>query len=450
MELQDTQQGKALAYAQEAIGLSPSLIPAAAVAGRILASQGNTARATKILGQAWRSSQHPELALIYAHARTGDLSRDRLARVKALVSSAPASLEGDIAVASAAIEAKEWAAARSALEPHVANAPSARVCRLMARIEAGQNRDAGRAREWLAKAARGAPDPVWVAPDGTVSPEWQAVSPKSGALGVFEWKTPPAAPALGGDGDIMAEMSALDVAAIEGGAIQDIAVDSAPSSEKTEIALPVKANAQLPGLDASGPQPGAQIEAGGAQGRGPAAKAELRIVAAGISDEGGKEELKPQGAGLEGEAAPAGAMRLPAAAGSLGKQKPEIRKPKIFVPGPAPDDPGPRPAEGEELTTPLTRFRRPSRFASALSVRPASPPSRKSGGVQTRARSKLHRIATAAFTGTKVAHTQQEMRKLRKRTANVSPVMTKVLLSSWWPPSHCRHLERGKPRGWKR
>ncbi|MBI4725039.1 MAG: heme biosynthesis protein HemY, partial [Rhodomicrobium sp.] len=36
IELEDTQQGKALAYAQEAIGLAPSLIPAAAVAGRIL------------------------------------------------------------------------------------------------------------------------------------------------------------------------------------------------------------------------------------------------------------------------------------------------------------------------------------------------------------------------------------------------------------------------------
>ena len=190
-ELEETQQGKALAYAQEALGLSPSLVPAAAIAGRILASQGNTARATKLLTQAWHTSPHPEIALIYAHARTGDSPRDRLARVKTLAGSGPASLEGDIAVAVAAIEAKEWDAARAALQPHLANAPAARVCRLMARIEVGQNRDLGRAREWLAKAARGAPDPAWVAPDGAVSPEWQAVSPKSGALGAFEWRTPP-------------------------------------------------------------------------------------------------------------------------------------------------------------------------------------------------------------------------------------------------------------------
>lgn len=48
IELEDTQQGKALAYAQEAVGLSPTLVPAAAVAGRILAAQGNTARAAKL------------------------------------------------------------------------------------------------------------------------------------------------------------------------------------------------------------------------------------------------------------------------------------------------------------------------------------------------------------------------------------------------------------------
>jgi HemY protein len=184
-------------------------VPAAAVAGRILASQGNTARVTKLLAQVWRASPHPEIALIYAHARTGDSPRDRLARVKALAESAPAGLEGDIAVAVAAMEAMEWDAARAALQAHLASNPPARVCRLMARIEAGQNRDLGRAREWLAKAARGAPDPVWVAPDGTVSTEWHAVAPRSGALGAFEWKTPPAMPAaVPGDG--LAGLSELD------------------------------------------------------------------------------------------------------------------------------------------------------------------------------------------------------------------------------------------------
>ncbi len=217
VELEDSQQAKALAYALEAFELSPSLIPAASVAGRILTSQGQTSKATKVLTQAWRATQHPEIALIFAHARRGDSPRDRLSRVKSLVAAGPASIEGAVAVAVAAIEAKDWKAARLALEPHLANNPPARICRLMARIEAGQNRDACRAREWLARAARGAPDPIWVAPDGSVSAEWQPMSPATGALGVLEWKSPPAATAPGAD-DFIAEMSALDVVSIEFGA----------------------------------------------------------------------------------------------------------------------------------------------------------------------------------------------------------------------------------------
>jgi HemY protein len=240
VELEDSQQAKALAFATEAFELSPSLIPAAAVAGRILTSQGQASKATKILTQAWRTTQHPEIAMIFAHARRGDSPRDRLSRIKSLVAAGPASIEGAVAIAVAAIEAKDWKAARLALEPYLANTPPARVCRLMARIEAGQNRDAGRAREWLARAARGAPDPIWVAPDGSVSAEWQPMSPATGALGVLEWKSPPAATALGAD-EFMAEMSALDIVSIDseplpskvisapGGSAEAAAQDKAPA-----------------------------------------------------------------------------------------------------------------------------------------------------------------------------------------------------------------------------
>lgn len=337
VELEDTQQGKALAYAQEALGISPELTPAAAVAGRILASQGNVSRAAKVLAQAWRTAPHPEIALIYAHARTGDSPRDRLARVKTLVSSAPASLEGDIAVAVAAIEAKEWDAARAALEPHLASAPPARVCRLMARIEAGQNRDLGRAREWLAKAARGAPDPVWVAPDGSVSSEWQAISPKSGALGAFEWKTPPATAAIG-TGDGMAELPELDAAAVEAQAVPPAPAEEPAAAAEPEILPPAKANAHLLPPETKT----AQSQSGN--------------EAAAVDDIESKEDLNSQG----DEAAPASAITKFPKPFAGAKPKPETRQPNIFVPGPAPDDPGPRPPESEDFSNPLTRFRRPS------------------------------------------------------------------------------------------
>jgi HemY protein len=340
IDLEDTQQGRALAYAQEAIGLLPSLIPASAVAGRILAAQGNSTRATKLLTQAWQTAQHPEIALIYAHARTGDSPRDRLARVKTLIASGPASLEGDIAVAVAAIEAKEWQAARLALEPYLSNTPPARICRLMARIEAGQNRDLGRAREWLAKAGRGAPDPVWVAPDGTVSPEWHAISPASGVLGGLEWKTPPA-PAAGNADDILAELPEAGPASVEAEATFH-APETAGAAMKREIAGPAQPG--LPRISSEAPVVQAEVQ-GPENARAPqdarTADKEPHPVKT--------EEEKPSGGG---PAAPK--------AGAAGQPKVPVRRPNIFVPGPAPDDPGPRPAESEDGSTPLSRFRRPT------------------------------------------------------------------------------------------
>jgi HemY protein len=149
------------------------------------------------------------------------------------VAAGPVSLEGAVAVAVAAIETKDWKTARQALEPYLANTPPARVCRLMARIEAAQNRDAGRAREWLARAARGAPDPTWMAPDGSVSAEWQPMSPATGALGVLEWKTPPASTSPGAE-DFIAEMSALDLSSIDAEPLPDGQKKVIPPSSSQE------------------------------------------------------------------------------------------------------------------------------------------------------------------------------------------------------------------------
>ncbi len=359
-ELEDAQQSKALAYALEAYGLAPSLTPAAAIAARVLASQGNVARATKITNQAWRVSPHPELALIHAHARTGDSPRDRLTRVKALAASGPNSLEGDIAVAVAAIEAKDWMAARAALEPHLASTPPARVCRLMARIEAGQNRDAGRAREWLAKAARGAPDPMWVAPDGSVSTEWQPISPASGALGAFEWKTPPAAPGDASE-DLIAEMNALDISAIEPWASSATTLEG-EAVDATGRAMTVTVTRDPTAKRDFAHQFDAEEEnsfKSGSQSAAPTAPKE--IYEFGFTEEATPPDDKgPLKAPETAKGAkPVPPEKTPAPKGDLGDQsKAEARKPKIFVPGPAPDDPGPRRSNGEEETTPFSRFRR--------------------------------------------------------------------------------------------
>ena len=171
----------------ESVKLAPDLVPAAALAGRRLAESGEPRKARKILEAAWAINPHPDIAESYANLRLGDSARERLARMQKLASKVPGQLEGALAVARAALDAREFATARAALAPYL-SAPTRRVATLMAEIEETEHGDEGRVREWMARAMRASGDPVWTA-DGAVSERWLPVSP-NGRLDGFEWKVP--------------------------------------------------------------------------------------------------------------------------------------------------------------------------------------------------------------------------------------------------------------------
>lgn len=188
-EMEETDPIRSMQLALEAHHLAADLVPAGAIAGRLLAARGNTQRAAKVLQRTWRASPHPDIATGYAYVRIGDSPRDRLDRIKQLAQISPHSSESSIAVATAAIEAKDWGAARHALSPLTGDRQTARVCTLMARIESEEFGDRGRVREWLARAVHAPRDPAWTA-DGVVSDRWQPVSPVTGALDAFQWRIP--------------------------------------------------------------------------------------------------------------------------------------------------------------------------------------------------------------------------------------------------------------------
>jgi len=188
-DLEDKDPERALNLALDAHKLAADLVPAGAIAGRLLASRGSTPKATRILQQTWQKSPHPDLATAYAYARLGDSPRDRLDRVKKLAQLNPHSAESAIAVANAAIEAKDYAEARNALAPLMESRLTQRACTLMARIEGEEHGDKGRVREWLARAVNAPRDPAWTA-DSIVSEQWAAVSPVTGALDAFAWRVP--------------------------------------------------------------------------------------------------------------------------------------------------------------------------------------------------------------------------------------------------------------------
>lgn len=188
--LEDDRSEDALAYALEAHRLAPDLVPAAAIAGRILASKGQTPQAAKVLQRTWKASPHPEIAQAYAFARVGDSPSDRVERVRQLAKLDPSASEGAIALVTTAIEARDWKTARDAITPLLDSSRlTQRVATLMARLESGEHGDTGRVREWLARAVNAPRDPAWTA-DGIVSEVWAPISPVSGQLDAFQWRVP--------------------------------------------------------------------------------------------------------------------------------------------------------------------------------------------------------------------------------------------------------------------
>jgi HemY protein len=178
---------RAQTLALEAVKLAPDLVPAAALAGRLLGAAGEKRKATRIIEAAWRANPHPDLADAYAHLQPGDSARERLARVESLAGKATGDAEAAIAVARAALDAKEFVVARQALVPLLA-VPTRRVAALMAALEL-QEGDEGRGREWMARTLNARRDPAWTA-DGHVSDHWLPVSPVTGRLDAFEWRDP--------------------------------------------------------------------------------------------------------------------------------------------------------------------------------------------------------------------------------------------------------------------
>jgi HemY protein len=185
--LAPTDRERATALAREAAKLAPDLVPAAVLAGRLLGEAGERRKAARTIERAWHANPHPDLADAYVALRPGDSARQRLSRIEALAAKGPSDTEAALAVARAALDAKEFAAARTALAPYTAT-PRKRVAALMAELEMAQG-DEGRAREWMARALNARRDPAWTA-DAFVSDHWLPISPVSGRLDAFEWKDP--------------------------------------------------------------------------------------------------------------------------------------------------------------------------------------------------------------------------------------------------------------------
>jgi HemY protein len=346
---EDGEPNKALELALEANRLARDLVPAAAIAGRILASRGQTARAARIVLKTWRLAPHPELAAAYAHVRPGDSPRDRLVRVRHLGRITPDNVEAPLAVAVSAIEAREWDEARKVLEPLLEARLTQRVCTLMARIEAEQHGHTGRVREWLARAVNAPRDPAWTA-DGVVADHWSPVSPVTGALDAFRWRVPVELV----DAPSGARLSAKVEALVGLGAPVEPAIEHAEMSKPTAEILQAE-TIELPDRTAEAPAPQPKIEKPVA--KPPPARADPTLE---------HERPVPRAEPRTEPVPPAPRVTEPAEpvphkTAVTDRTRPESKpprsrkplEPKIFVAPHAPDDPGPDAAEGDGLGSPF-------------------------------------------------------------------------------------------------
>jgi HemY protein len=175
--------------AMEATKLSPELVPAAITAADSLLRLGDLRRGTAILEKNWKTDPHPDVAAAYVRARAGDSVLDRLKRARKLLAMRPNNIESKMAVAEAALAAREFKEAREALDSVIRTKPREGAWLLLADIEEAETGDQGRVRAWLAKAVTAPRDPAWTA-GGYVSETWLPFSPITGEIDAFEWKIP--------------------------------------------------------------------------------------------------------------------------------------------------------------------------------------------------------------------------------------------------------------------
>mgnify|MGYP000919389694 CR=1 FL=1 len=182
----------AVAQLREAHNIAPDLPAIAALYARLLARQGRSRRAAKILQRSWSLRPHPDLAEAYADLDPTASPIGRLKQLERLVQDNPEHVESRLALADAALNAELWGEARRRLLSSPAEIPERRACLLLAELEERENGDSAAAAEWLRKADLAERDPMWLCRAcGTPAAHWTPHCTACDAFDSLEWRAPP-------------------------------------------------------------------------------------------------------------------------------------------------------------------------------------------------------------------------------------------------------------------
>jgi HemY protein len=185
----DSKRGNEAAL--QANRLAPTLVPAAALAARVLAEQGAKRKATRVLVSAWAASPQPELAAAFAAIEPDESPAARRKRFAVLTAAAPGHPESRLLEAELALAAEDFPGARKALGDLAETQPTTRSLALMAAIERGQGESDEVVRGWLAKALGASRGPQWICGKcNHVHAAWAPVCENCGAFDTLDWRTP--------------------------------------------------------------------------------------------------------------------------------------------------------------------------------------------------------------------------------------------------------------------
>lgn len=149
----ENRPGEAVSLGRKAVSADAGNTRAALDLAAALKETGKTRRAAAVLEQAWKAHPATALAQAYAELKDEENPLDRLRRLEKLVSGRAGTLEGHLALADAAIDAKVWGSARKHLLAAADLAPGAVVYRRLARLERLEYKDEDAARAWEARLA---------------------------------------------------------------------------------------------------------------------------------------------------------------------------------------------------------------------------------------------------------------------------------------------------------
>ena len=187
----EREPARAFAIARDAARHLADFVPAVAIEANAAFRGGRLRDAEKLVEKAWaRGLAHPNLAAIYAALKPEEAPVDRARRFEKLAAMKPDAEESRLALAETALAAGLWGQARQALDALLAAGArsTARLARLMARLEEGERGDLAAARRWLLQAAEAAGDPAWVCSRcNAAAAEWHARCAACGGFDRQSW-----------------------------------------------------------------------------------------------------------------------------------------------------------------------------------------------------------------------------------------------------------------------